>query len=190
MYTSSNAIVPGSISAIAQTSGKSIAEIFLGADLIAIIDTSGSMGSRDSRDNLSRYDVACNELATLQATMPGKVAVISFSDRAEFNPGGVPTFFGSGTDLARALTFSKVADVDGVRFVLISDGEPNDQQEALRVAATYKNRIDVIYVGPEDRPDGRDFLTRLAKASGGRTVTASCAKELATSVTNLLLNAG
>ena len=190
MNTSNNAIVPGSISAIAQTSGKSIAEIFLGADLIAVIDTSGSMGAHDSRDGLSRYDVACKELATLQSTMPGKVAVISFSDRAEFNPGGVPTFFGSGTDLARALTFSKVADVEGVRFVLISDGEPNDKEAALDVAKTYKNRIDVIYVGPEEYPAGRDFLTKLAQSSGGKSVTASCAKELATSVTNLLLNAG
>lgn len=183
----SSAIIQGSIGAIAQQQGKSIAETFMSADAIAIVDTSGSMAVQDSRGERSRYEVACDELAALQNSLPGKIAVISFSDHTQFCPAGVPFFEGMGTDLARALRFCKIADVPGMRFVVISDGEPNDPAEALRIAATYQARIDVIYVGPEALPGGRDFLVRLAAASGGQTVTADRAQELASATRRLLL---
>lgn len=92
-------IVPGSISALAQSSGKSIAELFTRAEVVAIVDTSGSMSNQDSRGGKSRYEVACEELAYLQKNRPGKVAVISFSDSAQFCPGGVPFYEGGGTNL-------------------------------------------------------------------------------------------
>jgi len=183
----STQIIPGSIGAIAKQSNKSIAESFISADAIAIVDTSGSMLSEDSRDNKSRYDVACEELANLQNSLPGKIAVISFSDYTEFCPSGQPRLMGCGTNLAGALQFCKIADVPGMRFIVISDGQPDDRDQALGIAKTYKNRIDTIYVGPESNPSGRDFLTQLAKASCGQTITADRAKELA-SATRLLLN--
>jgi len=181
------AIVPGSLSAIARQNNLSIAETFVNADVIVIVDTSGSMHACDSRDNQSRYQVALQELANLQATMPGKIAVIAFSDQAAFCPGGQPIDYGGGTDMAKALRFAKVADVDSMRFILISDGAPRDEEETLRVARTYQNRIDTIYVGPEDDMAGcRTFLETLAKVSGGRTTTADRAKELVNSVRYLL----
>lgn len=183
------AIVPGSLQALAQQDGKSIAESFMSADVIVICDTSGSMASEDSRGNKSRYVVACEELAQLQANLPGKIAVLSFSYETTFCPAGVPIFHGSSTNLAGALKFAKVADVKGMRFIVISDGEPDDEQNALAEAREYKNRIDVIYVGPECSPHGRDFLTRLAQASGGTAVTADRANELAPTIARLLLAA-
>jgi hypothetical protein len=42
-------------------------------------------------------------------------------------------------------------------------------------------------VGPEDRPYGRDFLSKLAIATGGSTVTADRAKDLAENIETLLL---
>ena len=62
-----------------------------------------------------------------------------------------------------------------------------DERQAFDVAKTYHNAISTIYVGPEDRPYGRDFLRRLAAATGGSTVTADRVKELASTVTQLLL---
>jgi Mg-chelatase subunit ChlD len=179
-------IVPGSIGALAKQTGKSIAESFVNADCIVVVDTSGSMGSHDSRGNQSRYDVAIEELAALQNSLPGKIAVVSFSNHPEFCPSGVPINFGGGTDLAGALRFVKIADVEGIRFIVISDGMPDSPDRALEVARTFRNRIDVIYVGPEDYPTGREFLERLAAISGGVTVTADRAKELAPAVTLLL----
>jgi Mg-chelatase subunit ChlD len=180
-------IVPGSIGALAQQSGKSIAESFLSAEVIVIVDVSGSMDSRDSRGNRSRYEVACEELAALQQHLPGKIAVIGFSNGAQFHPGGIPVFVGGGTDMAGALGFTKVADaIPGMRFILISDGEPDDKQQTLRVAQTFKNRIDVIFVGPEDRPAGRNFLQHLAAASGGQIITADRAQALSAGIQYLL----
>lgn len=181
-----NAIVQGSLAQIAQQTNASIAETFINADCIIIVDTSGSMAACDSRGDRSRYEVACEELRNLQASLPGKLALLSFSDDVIFCPSGVPFNYGCGTDLTKALKFAKVADVTGMRFIVISDGEPHDEEGALKVARTYKAKIDTIYVGPEGG-DGQDFLRRLAKASGGQGVTADRVKELTATVERLLL---
>lgn len=180
-------IIIGSLGALAKQEGKSIAETFVNADLIVIVDTSGSMSTHDSRGGKSRYDVACEELASLQATHPGKIAVLSFSDSTIFCPAGIPTYLGGRTDMAQALRFAKIADVPGMQFILISDGEPNDEQETLAVAKTYRNKISTIYVGPEDQPAGREFLRRLAEATGGQNITVDRARELKAGIERLYL---
>lgn len=182
----SNQLVKGSLGAIAKQTGQSLAQTFISCDVVCIVDTSGSMSQRDSAGGNSRYDQACYELASLQGSMPGKIGVISFSGLTEFCPNGTPRYLGGGTDLAAALKFAKVADVPGMRFIVISDGQPDDPAAALKVAHSYAGRIDVIYVGPESHPLGRDFLAQLAKASGGQSVTAAQAKQLASSVQKLL----
>lgn len=182
-----NAIVKGSIGAIAQEKGRSIAETFISADAIIIVDTSGSMGICDSRGNQKRYDVACYELAQLQKNLPGKIAVIAFSDEVVFCPNGKPWFFGSGTGMAKALQFVKVADqIPDMTFILISDGQPDNPNGTLRVASTFVNKIDTIFVGPENG-SGRDFLQRLADASGGKSLqTATDVMQLDQAITGLL----
>ena len=161
-----SAIVKGSLSQIARASGRSLAETFVHAKAVVIVDVSGSMGSRDARGCQSRYAVACQELALLQQQHPGAVGVIAFSGRPQFCPGGIPEYEGGGTDLAAALAFAKIADVPGMRFVVISDGEPDDEEAALVNARAYQNRIDTIYVGPESG-HGRDFLYRLSQVRNG-----------------------
>lgn len=179
-------LVKGSIGDIALQSGQSIAQTFISCDVICIVDTSGSMGTHDAPEGRSRYDQACRELATLQGSLPGKIGVISFSDSYLFCPNGTPLNLGGMTDLAGALKFAKVADVPGaMRFIVISDGEPNNEAAALAIAANYHNRIDTIFCGPEGG-EGLAFLKRLAKASGGQHVTAEAAKALGDSVQKLL----
>ena len=182
------AVVTGSLGAVARQGGVSLAESFVSADAIVIFDSSGSMDARDSRGGKSRYDVALEELSQLQATMPGKIAVIAFSDSAQFCPGGVPPFLGQGTDLAAALRFARVADVPGMKFVVCSDGQPDDEGEALAEVRRYKNPISVIFVGREADPRGRSFLAQLASATGGTTVTADRVMQLAEKAARLLLN--
>lgn len=179
-------IIPGSLESVANQTNASIAETFINADCIILMDTSGSMDQGDSRDSRTRYDVACEELKNLQASLPGKLAVISFSSDVLFCPNGIPFKYSGMTDLAKALKFAKVADVKGIRFIVISDGEPDSESEALTVAKTFKNQIDTIYVGPEGG-DGQDFLKRLARAAHGQGVTAAQVKELAGMVEKLLL---
>ena len=181
-------VVKGSLTDIAKQTGASLAETFLSADVIVLVDTSSSMQAMDAPGGKSRYDAACAELANLQATIPGKVAVISFSGNSQtmFCPNGQPFNLEGGTDLAGALTFAKVADVPDMRFVVISDGQPDSEREALKVAASYQNRIDTIFVGPEGDDRGRAFLTKLANAKGGQAVTADRVALLSNKVQYLL----
>lgn len=182
-----NAIITGSLSAIAKQDGKSLAESFVNCDYMVLIDTSGSMSAQDSRNGKSRYDVACEELASLQNSLPGKIAVISFSDNSVFCPNGIPINLMSGTNLRGALEFARIADLPGIRLFVISDGYPDDPEGALRIAKTYKARIDTIYVGPESDNSGREFLNRLASQNHGQSVKAAQAKELSATVKKLLL---
>ena len=148
------------------------------------------MSATDSRGGHSRYDIAIEELQKLQAHMPGRIAVISFSSTVMFCPAGTPTNLYGGTNLAGALDFAKVADVPGMRFVVISDGIPDDERAALAVARRYKNRIDTVYVGPEgDDEGGAAFLRKLSAASGGVSVCADRAMELGATVERLMLAA-
>lgn len=180
-------VVKGSLTDIAKATGASLAETFLGADVVVIVDTSSSMDAPDAPGGQTRYDAACKELANLQATIPGKVAVISFASHGQimFCPNGQPFNLQGGTDLAGALTFAKVADVPDMRFVVISDGQPDSEREALKVAAGYQNRIDTIFVGPENGP-GLTFLAKLASAKNGQAVTADRVAQLSSKVQMLL----
>lgn len=179
-------LVKGSLGAIAAQNGQSLAQTFISCDCVVLVDTSGSMGTHDSTGGRTRYEQACLELAELQEAMSGKIGVISFSDRVMFCPDGQPFNFGGGTDLTKALEFAKVADIPGaMRFIVISDGQPDDPNGALKVAKNYQNKIDTIYIGPENG-HGLDFLRRLAAASGGSHVTAAQAKSLAANVQKLL----
>lgn len=180
-------LVPGSLGVVAQQQNRSLAETFVNANLIVICDTSGSMDQRDGRNGKSRYETACEELAELQKCHPGKIAVIAFSEEVAFCPNGKPIYFGSNTDMKKALQFTKIADTSGMQFILISDGEPNNQEAALQVARTYRNKIQTIYVGPEDQPGGREFLQKLAEVTGGRATTSDRAKELKTDIEKLYL---
>jgi Mg-chelatase subunit ChlD len=177
--------VPGSLAAQSATTGHSIAQTFVGADVIVLIDTSSSMTQRDGYGEKSRYDRACDELANVQASLPGKIAVLSFGDMVLFCPSGIPSQPCGMTDLTGALKFAKVADVDDMKFIVISDGEPNDEYSALLIASQYKNRIDTIYIGPEGG-SGQRFLDRLAKESGGQAIKDFAAKQLAQNVKGLL----
>lgn len=181
-----SAIVKGSISAIAKENGASLAETFVNVDALVLVDTSGSMEAADSVGGRTRYDQACIELAQLQSALPGKIGVISFSSQVMFCPTGTPHNFGERTDMAAALRFAKVADVPDMRFVLISDGQPDYPDDALAVARTYTNRIDTIFVGDEGSRSARQFLERLSAATGGQSQTIAQVEKLAVKVHHLL----
>ena len=180
-------IVPGSLLDAAQRGNISLAESFLGCDALVIIDSSGSMIGRDASDSRTRHQAARDELRQLQSSLPGRVGVIVFSNTVQFVPGGDYPELNGSTDLAQALQFVKVADDCGIKIIVVSDGDPDDQQKALAVARTFKTRIDAIYIGPERESRGRDFLQQLCKATGGKFVTSDHVAEIAEPV-RLMLN--
>lgn len=180
-------IATGSQQHMAKKNNMSLAETFLSAEMVIILDNSGSMTMRDTPQRISRVDLAQQHLETLQAKYPGKVALICFADNVEYSPGGMIIPVGGGTDLGKALRFSKVADDCGLKIVIISDGEPNDKQDALNVAKIYKSRIDVIYCGSETSQSGMRFLQELANISGGQLYTSDNPGELLASAEILMI---
>lgn len=164
-----NSLVYGSLGDIAGRSGKSVAETFLSVDALVLVDTSHSMDIDDCPGGRRRYEVACEQLIRLQREIPGKVGVISWSSSAYFCPGGLPKAPFGSTNLAGALDFVKPADGCGIRMIVISDGEPDNQKAALDLAAKFQTKIDTIYCGPE-MGSGKEFLIRLSLLTGGQAV--------------------
>ena len=182
------AIIAGSLTAMARQGNVGLAEAFLSADTVILVDTSGSMNTIDDRaDRRTRYERACAELARLQRGLAGRIAVISFSTTARFCPAGVPVYQGGGTNLAGALQFVHIADGVVDRFIVISDGCPDHAEKALQVAAQFTTPINTIFIGqPGD--GGADFLRRLAGVRGGQSMTIATA-QIAERVERLMLGA-
>lgn len=165
------AIVTGSIADVATKNSTSIAETFISVDVLILIDMSGSMGAKDAPGGKSRFDAAEAELNRLQGELPGKIGVIAFSNSAQFCPNGQPIRFGGGTNMIAAMQMAHLADDTGIKFILISDGEPNERKETLAFAGKFKSKINTIYIGPEDSIyGGRQFLEQLATATGGQAL--------------------
>ena len=185
----SKLIVTGSQQDVANRENISLAESFLNTELVVIFDNSGSMMTRDTPQGISRVKLAQQHLTTLQGKHQGKIALICFADDVQYSPGGIVLSVGSGTDLAKSLRFAHERDFDdiGVKTVVISDGEPNNEDEAIHAAMAYRSRIDVIYCGGESSPRGREFLERLANVSGGRFFTSDNPGELLAQTEMLLL---
>ena len=182
-------ITKGSIADLMNKSNVSLAESFMTCECIVLFDVSGSMNIKDTLWGETRFERGVKELKSIQESMPGKYAIIQFADRVDFMPGGVPVMNISGecTDLTAALKYAKIADeIPDMRFVIISDGCPNNPMTAKAVAAQYENRIDTIFIGDEnDLYGGRGFLKELAEASGGKAVT-TAAENIGREVTLLL----
>lgn len=194
MLKSNNAlsthIVKGSMLDEAKKTGQSLASTWMNCKRAVICDGSGSMFAQDSRGGRSRFDVLKDELIKVQGENPGAIAVISFSEYTEWNPDGMPMQYGGGTNLADALNFVKVIDDTGIGITIISDGEPDDPNRCINIAKTFKTHIDTIYVGPEDEHGGRDFLKKLAQATGGKHQDDFKVNQLASKVGTLLIGSG
>lgn len=181
-----NAIIPGSLSHMAKRNNQSLAESFLSADIIVLLDDSGSMMTPDAPNGMTRKEAAKMELSRLQKQHPGKIALVCFADDVVFCPHGDVQYCGGSTDMAKALQFVKVADDCGLKIILVSDGAPNDEKETLKVAQTFTSRIDCIYIGREGG-HGMDFLNKLMSITGGKRYEADAPGMLGAGVESLLL---
>lgn len=182
-----NQLVPGSLGAIAKRNGQSLAESFLSVDEIILVDTSQSMAATDSTGGRSRYDVACQELRRLQAELPGKLAIFSFSNRCVLCPSGVPKFIGMGTNLLGAINY--ILGADGtVGITIISDGypDPGQDHQIISLASQMTSRINTIFAGPVEDEAGRKFMAQLAQSARGKTHLSARAEDLSSGVKFLL----
>ena len=164
-------------------------------NVLLLIDTSGSMaGAKIEQARSGAIDFAHSAITRSYAT-----ALAVFADRAAMvcDPTADADHFakkiarvdvglvGGTTDLAAALEeagkFRELAAV-----VVVTDGKSNDNDAALKVAATLKNRgIDIICIGTDDAD--RHFLGRLATRSDlARHVSAKSLRAAITDASRLL----
>lgn len=184
----SRSIVKGSLGAISKENNQSLAESFLSCDVLLICDMSTSMSDKDAPGGISRFEAAERDVIRLQEKYQGRVALVCFSSTVQFCPNGIPLGFGGGTDLIQALNFIKPADDCDIKLILISDGEPQDKDESLRLGATFKSKIDVVYVGPEnDLYGGKEWLRKFANITGGEFVSSKEPGQLMVETERLML---
>jgi hypothetical protein len=182
-------VTAGSLQDHAAKLGIDVSEALMLAEVVILMDGSGSMGDHDTRDGRSRFDVAEEELVKIQAAYPGKVALVEFSSDVTFLPGGVPQRPGDMTRLDLALEWAKVAGgIPDMKVVVISDGYPDDSERCLRLAKQhYPHGIHTIFVGPDDpRDEGLLFLKELSALTGGTKFVAPKPGELGAGVIALL----
>lgn len=163
--------VKGSLQESQKKRDITFAEAFLTVEAICVVDISASMGVQDvgGESGLqSRWSEANSQLAKLQARFPGKLAVVAFSDYAQFCPSGVLPFIQSSTNMLGALQFVAPADGVGIKFIVVSDGEPDDGPSTLAYAKTLSTQIDTIFIGTSAA--GRLFMEQLAAATRGRSI--------------------
>jgi hypothetical protein len=159
-------IVPGSIADMARRNEGTV----IPPAIVVIFDISYSMRGEDAKLKsgtvTSRFLAGAAALTELQAQYPGQIVLIDFGDDANVRPGGYPDEpNGQNTFLAPGLRLAKELDTGAMRFVVISDGTPQDQDAAMEVAQAFTVGIDTIAVGAVNY--GAEFMEKLAKATGG-----------------------
>lgn len=173
--------LPGSLADVAGRHGIRVEQAFMMAAVVVLFDSSISMIQR-LRSGETRYDAAIRELAALQRGRPGEIAVVSFADAPYFRPLGIPQQPDGRTNLALALEFVRLADEFDMQFVIITDGEPDSEGEALREAKRFRHRLNTVYIGDDPEGEAAHFLAHLARQSGGKRIVSVDAMNMSTAI--------
>ena len=144
---------------------------------VLLCDYSGSMGW-DCEPGYKRIEALRDTLKEI----PNKTRIYAFntSTRPVKDANDIPNPQG-GTRMAQAFEYLKREGVKSI--ILLSDGAANDPTQALAAAAGLS--IQIMYIGPGEKPD---FLDKLAALSGGFATKEDLTKPklLADKVTKLL----
>lgn len=178
---SSSTPLPGSLADVAARHGIQVEQAFMGSAVVVVFDSSISMVQR-LRSGLTRYETALLELAALQRDRPGEIAVVSFADAPYFRPSGIPQQPDGRTNLALALEFVRPADQFDMQFVVITDGEPDSERDALREARRFRHRLNTVFIGDDAEGEAAHFLAHLARESGGKGVVSIDAVNMSTAI--------
>jgi hypothetical protein len=137
-----------------------------GAGVVILADVSSSMN--EACGQLRKIDVLRNALAGLwpELSVAQLVAFSSTSSPID-SPDDLPRPNG-GTALHLGL--DAAAQYHPAKTVVVSDGRPDSEAEALAAADRLRGIIDVIYCGPDSDVQAIEFMYRLARTGGGRVV--------------------
>lgn len=148
-----------------------------------LIDVSGSM-KETMRNGKERITALREVVADIQKNSPTKMIAFGGHDGGAYMTATVPNA-GGGTPLAEAIRLAKTQNIG--RAVVISDGMPNNAQDAMTAAKEFGGRIDVVFVGDPGEP-GEAFLKELAEMTGGTEFHGDLSqpKELGAKISGLL----
>lgn len=134
-----------------------------------LCDLSASMMDYVGNSHKSKLDMMKESLTDVVKYHPG-IRIIGFSDRAfHIIPSDIYGLHTMGsTNMAAA--FQLVKPWNPQKTIIISDGYPDNPQEALREAETMTGTIDIIYCGAETDLMALGFMSSLCKISGGKVV--------------------
>lgn len=133
---------------------------------VLLLDISGSMneciGKKRKIDMLRE--------AVMQNT---GVRQFVFSDDIH-EVGYVPETAEGGTDLSRSFGYLKTENIinKNTRLVLVSDGLPDDSDDAIQTALQLEIPVNVLYIGPGN-DKGERFMKNLATITKGTELTVS-----------------
>jgi len=142
------------------------------AKIVLLLDVSGSMsehvGEKRKIDHLR--EAVQNYTALRKVSFSGDIYENSIPDPK------------TNTDLAYA--FEYLLSSNPLEIILISDGLPDSEIDAINTAKLLNCPVNIIYVGPGS-DKGETFMKRLAFETQGKQVTVDTTKELL-SVSNVL----
>lgn len=148
--------------------------------VVLVLDRSGSMASAADTPGERRIDALRGVVGNLRSKGIAFRQLV-FDDSYMWSdvipePGG-------GTNMGGALEFC--AKIAPEHVIIVSDGQPDNQEYALRAAKALKCKVDVFYVGPSADTGSRAFLESLANSTGGSAQSCSFA-ELETKIAGAL----
>lgn len=133
--------------------------------IVILCDTSGSMSQVDAIGGRRRIDALQSVLNSLRKKHP-RIRLFSFADTLTPCDAGILPPPAGGTNLGLALENVVVYLNKHTVLILISDGEPDSETDALQAARQLPCRLEVFFVGPEGGA-GSAFLAKLAASVGG-----------------------
>ena len=133
-----------------------------GQTVVILADVSRSMAEKVGRQG--RVDVLQAALDEVHRASPAAI-VIAYANLPELCSGPLPSPSG-GTALHLAL--DRAGAERPRQVIVITDGEPDDEEAALVAADRTSGLIDVIYCGDDSSRQAIDFCRRLARRGGGR----------------------
>lgn len=140
--------------------------IATGADVVILADTSGSMFENAGRRR--KIDILSEALATIRADLPSAATIAFDSLPRRLAPHEALPAPNGGTALHLAI--DEAAKLRPRKTVVITDGQPDNDRQAIASAGKLSGTIDVIYCGDDSDTRAIDFLRRLAAAAGGTIV--------------------
>jgi len=134
----------------------------IGSAVVILCDLSGSMRGK----RISRLKEA---LESLWATMP-RSRLIGFGDkvRTYAAPEDLPDEPSGSTPMTAALDMALV--LRPAKVIVISDGQPDNEETALELAGKIPGVIDIVFCGDDKDRSGITFMHKLARVGGGRVV--------------------